>query len=314
MTLQQQHTVANIISCEGIGLHSGQKAVLKLLPAPVDHGIVFRRTDVAAETSTIPARYDLVSETMLGTTLTNAHGVSVATVEHLMAAFWGAGIDNVIVEIDGPEIPIMDGSSEPFMFLIECAGRQNQKAPRRFIEVLKPITLTHKQSTLTLTPSEGHPEGFTLDIEIDFDHTLISRQVASYDFRRVTFKQALSRARTFGFEHEVQHLQSIGLARGGSLENAVVLGKDKVLNEGGLRYNDEFVRHKALDCVGDFFLAGLRLHAHATVSKPGHQVNNLLIRALMSDESAWRVTGGPILGFVAVPAVAQRIAASQPSL
>ncbi|MFN7186373.1 MAG: UDP-3-O-acyl-N-acetylglucosamine deacetylase [Alphaproteobacteria bacterium] len=280
-----QHTLAAPVSCAGVALHTGDMVDMRILPAAEDTGIVFVRRDLDAGINIIPARYDAVIETTLGTTITNAHGVTVATIEHVMAALWGMGIDNARIEIDGAEVPIMDGSSEPFVFLLECAGRAAQHAPRRVIEVLRPVSVVEKDSTARLLPQDG----FTLDITIDFPHALIARQQAVYDFSQTTFKQALCRARTFGFARDVEKMRSMGLALGGSLHNAVVLGEDGILNEGGLRYRDEFIRHKALDCVGDYFLAGGLLRGLVETTRPGHGVNNALLRALFADPANYRI-------------------------
>lgn len=288
--VNKQTTLGNKISCFGIGLHSGSQVSLSLYPAEANTGIVFRRLDVPAEKALVPAHYDLVSETRLGTTIRNKFGVTVSTIEHLMAALWGAGVDNAVVELDGPEVPIMDGSSDPFMFLIECARIVQIAAPRRILRVLKTVEITDGKSTARVEPNRDGDEGCVLAIDISFDNAVIGEQQLHYDFREVTFKQTLARARTFGFEHEVMALQKMGLALGGSLDNAIVVGKDKVLNEEGLRYADEFVRHKALDCLGDLYLAGCRLDGRFTFSRPGHHINNLLLRALFADESAYLLT------------------------
>jgi UDP-3-O-[3-hydroxymyristoyl] N-acetylglucosamine deacetylase len=280
----QQHTFAHSITCTGVGLHSGAPVHMTLHPAAINHGIVFKRSDVADGTGLIPARFDAVVDTRLGTTLANEHGVTIATIEHLMAALWGCGIDNALIELDGPEVPIMDGSSEPFIFQIETAGIREQDAPRRAIRITKPITARAGDAEVTLEPFDG----FAIDISIDFEHKAIARQVASYDFAKMTFKHMLSRARTFGFEHEVEMLQKMGLARGGSLHNAIVIGEEGVLNREGLRFNDEFVRHKALDAIGDLYLAGAPLLCRVKATRPGHSVNNLVLRALFENQDAWR--------------------------
>lgn len=293
-----QHTLTTPISFQGIGLHTGQPVNLCLRPAPAGHGVVFRRSDVEGATALVPARYDLVSETTLGTTLRNAHGVSVATVEHLMAALWGAGIDNALIDIDGPEVPIMDGSSEPFMERIAQAGVAKQPAPRRMIRVLKQVEVKDGHSTARLSPNREGEEGTVLSLEIDFNHPLIRRQRATYDFRETGFGEALARARTFGFEHEVEAMRKMGLARGGSLDNAIVLTRDGMLNPDGLRFDNEFLRHKALDVIGDIFLAGLRIDGEFDFVRPGHRINNLLMRALMSDESAYAMVEAGAPGVV----------------
>lgn len=286
--LSPQLTLASAITCSGVALHSGDTVVMNIRPAEVNTGIVFVRTDVGAERGTVPAHYDLVCETTLGTTLRNEHGTTIATVEHLMAALSGSGIDNAVIELDGPEVPIMDGSSEPFVFLLECAGTREQEAPRRVIEVLKTVTVREGNSVATLSP---HADGFVIDITIEFPHASIGKQSAVYDFGVTSFKQALCRARTFGFAREVEKMHAMGLALGGSLKNAVVVGEEGVINEEGLRYQDEFVRHKALDVVGDYYLAGGHLLAQATVERPGHGINNKLMRALFADASNYRIVG-----------------------
>lgn len=298
--MPRQLTLASAITCSGVALHSGDTVVMNIRPAAVNTGIIFVRTDVSAERGMVPARYDHVCETTLGTTLRNAHGTTVATVEHLMAALSGAGIDNAFIELDGPEVPIMDGSSEPFVFLLECAGTVEQDAPRRMIEVLKTVSVREGDCVATLEP---HADGFVLDITIEFPHASIGRQNAVYDFSLTSFKQSLCRARTFGFVREVEKMHAMGLALGGSLKNAVVVGDDGVVNEEGLRYQDEFVRHKALDVVGDYYLAGGHLLAKATTERPGHGVNNKLMRALFADASNYRIVGDDTA--MAVPVMAE---------
>lgn len=283
----QQTTLGNKVSCSGVGLHSGSQITMVVYPAAANHGIVFKRTDIASDMALVPAQYNAVCETRLGTTLRNRHGVTVATVEHLMAALWGMGVDNALVELDGPEVPIMDGSSEPFVFMLECAGLATLAAPRQVLRVLKAVEVRDGDSVARIEPNVEGDEGCTIGIEIQFNNAVINRQASHYDFREVTFKQTLSRARTFGFEHEVTAMRQMGLALGGSLENAIVVGKDRVLNEEGLRYEDEFVRHKALDCIGDLYLAGCRIDARFTFSRPGHAINNMLLRALFADETAY---------------------------
>jgi UDP-3-O-[3-hydroxymyristoyl] N-acetylglucosamine deacetylase len=285
----KQNTLANKVSCVGVGLHSGSHVQMSLCPAAADSGIIFRRLDVSKKHALVPARYDAVCETRLGTTIANAHGVTVATIEHLMAALWGAGIDNAIVDLDGPEVPIMDGSSEPFTFMIECAGLKPLAAKRRMLRVVKAVEIRDGKSFARVAPNLEGDEGSVLDIEIEYKNTLIERQFARYDFREMNFKQVISRARTFGFEHEVVALRKQGLALGGSLDNAVVVGKDKVLNKEGLRYRDEFIRHKALDCLGDLYLSGLRIDGAFTFVRPGHALNNALLKALFADPSAYAV-------------------------
>lgn len=285
-----QHTLASAIRVRGVALHSGDVVEIVMHPAPENTGIVFVRTDLDASMNRIEARYNQVVETTLGTTIANQYGASVSTIEHLVAALWGYGIDNVRIDIHGPEVPIMDGSSEPFYFLLECTGRARQDASRVVVELLKPVSVREGDCTATAVPAPH----FTLDIGIAYNHPLLEKQHTSYDFSETSFKQSLVRARTFGFMRDVEKMHSMGLARGGSLHNAVVLSDEGVMNEGGLRYHDEFIRHKALDCVGDYFLCGGYLQAHVTTFKPGHGVNNALLRAIFADSSNYRIRGGQV--------------------
>jgi UDP-3-O-[3-hydroxymyristoyl] N-acetylglucosamine deacetylase len=281
---QVQHTLAKSVSCKGIGLHAGLPVNMKLHPAPENHGIIFVRNDVKGFSPIIDADYRNVSSTSLGTTLSNQDGTIVSTVEHLMAALWGCNIDNAIIEINGPEIPIMDGSSEPFVFLIECAGTVAQKAGRKVVEVLKKVTVTEGDKFVTIEPASS----FSVNMEIDFASKAISNQKCRFSSDDVSFKTDLSRARTFGFEHEVENLRKLGFARGGSLDNAVVVSGDRVLNKDGLRYANEFVRHKVLDAIGDFYLAGAYLMGKCVGYRSGHGLNNQLLRQFFADKSAWR--------------------------
>jgi UDP-3-O-[3-hydroxymyristoyl] N-acetylglucosamine deacetylase len=278
-----QHTLKTAIGCRGIGLHSGCKVAMTLHPAPPNTGIVFRRTGWAAE---IRAHWVNTIDSPLCTTLSNGEGVRIGTVEHLMAALAGAAIDNVVVELDGPEVPIMDGSAAPFLFLIECAGIVEQDAVRRAIKVLKPISVSADGASAVLVPDHG----FSMSFEIDFDNPLISRQEISLVFDTDTFKTELSRARTFGLHDEVARLRAAGFARGGSLDNAVVVGRDHVLNIGGLRYADEFVRHKLLDALGDLYLAGGPLIGAFRGVRSGHRHTKRLLAALFAETEAWCYT------------------------
>lgn len=289
VSFAKQTTLGNKVSCSGIGLHSGSQVNMVIYPSAPNTGIVFKRMDLPAKEALIPARFNAVCESRLGTTLANRYGVTVATVEHLMAAFWGIGIDNAIVELDGPEVPIMDGSSEPFVFMLECAGVVEMAAPRRILRIRKAVEVRAGNSVARVEPNCEGDEGCILGIEITFDSKLIDHQASQYDFRETTFKKSLSRARTFGFEHEVKAMREMGLALGGSLENAVVVGKDRILNEDGLRYDDEFVRHKALDCLGDLYLAGHRIDGRFTFIRPGHAINNALLHALFANKSAYAI-------------------------
>ncbi len=248
---------------------------------PADSGITFVRTDLAG--LSIPARHDLVAETVLGTTLVADSGASVATVEHLMAAFWGCGVDNVMVELDGGEVPVMDGSSEPFVFLIECAGLEILAATRRQIRVLRPVVVEQGDKRIALYPDDTPSVHF----EIAFDNPVIGCQALSFIGVNGAFRHDIASARTFGFEAEVAAMHAAGLARGGSLDNAIVVGEENILNQDGLRYDDEFVRHKVLDCVGDMYLAGGRIVGRIEAVRAGHELNNALLRALFADQENW---------------------------
>ena len=284
LNIQYQQTLKNHIRCTGIGLHSGAKVDVTMRPAPPDTGIVFQRME-GPDVERIDAEWDNVSDTTLCTTISNDAGVKVATIEHLMAALMGCGIDNVVIQIDGPEVPAMDGSAAPFVFLIECAGVATQNAPRRALRVLREVEVRDGDRYARLEPGVG----FSVDLEIAFDNALVARQRCSFVSGNGAFKSELSRSRTFGFEQEVEQLRALGLARGGSLDNAVVISGDRVLNDGGLRYDDEFVRHKILDLIGDLYLAGRPIEGHFKGFCSGHGLNNRLLRRLMADRAAWRI-------------------------
>jgi UDP-3-O-[3-hydroxymyristoyl] N-acetylglucosamine deacetylase len=278
-----QTTLKTAISCTGVGLHSGKKVSMTLNPADKNSGIVFKRTDIEGNGAVIPATWDRVVDTRLCTTIGNDDGVTVSTIEHLMAALSGCGIDNAIVELSGPEVPIMDGSAAPFVFLVECAGVVQQSERRRVIRVLKPVTVTDGNKVATLNPSNV----FSLDFSIDFNSVVVASQSISIGLVNGTFKNELARARTFGFLHEVEQLRAAGLAKGGSLDNAVVVSGDKVLNEEGLRFDNEFVRHKVLDAIGDLYLAGGAILGQFSGVCSGHAANNQILRALFADKDAW---------------------------
>lgn len=284
MDLGLQHTLKSEIGCSGTGLHTGETVSILLKPAPVNTGVVFCRTDEIGNGAEIPALVENVVEATLCTTLGNDDGVTVATVEHLLAALAGCAIDNVYVEVSGSELPIMDGSAAPFVFLIECAGVVSQDAPRRFIEVLKRVDVSIDGREVSLSPGSGFSVGFG----IDFDSDAIGKQDMNVRLVNGTFKGEISRARTFGFAEEVDQLRRMGLALGGSLDNAVVVSGDEILNDEGLRYKDEFVRHKILDCVGDLYLAGAQISGHFQGYRSGHAMNHEIVRALFADPSAWR--------------------------
>lgn len=284
----RQRTLKTAIGCTGIGLHSGAKVTMVLHPAEADSGIQFKRTDIAGRGALVPALWSAVGDTRMNTSLINEAGTQVGTVEHLMSALAGSGIDNCLIEINGPEVPVMDGSAAPFLFLIECAGTVEQEAARRAIRVLKRVTVTDGEKMASFAPSAG----FSLRFEIDFASQAIARQEFAVALTRGSFKSEISRARTFGFEQEVAMLRAAGLARGGSLDNAVVIDSTgtKVLNDDGLRYGDEFVRHKILDAVGDLALAGAPIIGAFHGIRSGHALNNKLLRALFADQTAWCLT------------------------
>ncbi len=278
-----QRTLAKPVRCSGVGLHTGATVTLTISPAEPNTGIVFRRTDLSAAAALVPARWDHVVDTKLCTVIGNAHGTTIGTVEHLMSALAGCGVDNALVTLDNIEVPIMDGSAAPFVEAIEGVGTVSQNAPRRAIRILKPVTVTEGNKSATFTPD--HVTSFSF--EIDFASKAIAQQSHEVELDAETFRDEISAARTFGFLHEVEGLRRMGLARGGSLDNAVVISGDEVLNEGGLRFDDEFVRHKILDAVGDLYLAGATFIGHFHGVRSGHALNNQLLRALFADASAW---------------------------
>jgi len=287
----QQRSLKTAIGCVGVGVHSGQRVNLTLRPAPADHGIVFRRTDLGCD---IQARYENVCDTRLCTSLADPANPSarVGTVEHVMAAFAGLGIDNALIEIDGPETPILDGSSAPFMFLIDCAGTVDLDAPRRAIEVRETIRVTCGDAWAELRPlgpaARSAQPVLEMDLTIDFAALAIGRQSCSLRLTPESFRHQIAAARTFALADEVQQLQAAGLARGGSLDNAIVVDGDDILNVGGLRMESEFANHKMLDAVGDLALAGGPLHARFVAHRTGHDLNNRLLRTLFANPDAWR--------------------------
>jgi UDP-3-O-[3-hydroxymyristoyl] N-acetylglucosamine deacetylase len=275
-----QQTLKTVIDCRGIGLHSGRRIAMRLMPAAPDTGIVFRRADRSGE---VRAVWENAVESPRCTVLSNGEGMTISTVEHLMAALAGMAVDNAIVELDGAEVPIMDGSAAPFVFLIECAGLAEQSAPRRVIKVLKPVGVGGDGATAALVPDES----FSMSFRIEFDNPAIRCQRKSLVIDAATFKAELSPARTFGLLDEVDRLRAAGLARGGSLDNVIVVTGDRVLNRGGLRYDDEFVRHKLLDALGDLYLAGAPLVGRFYGVRSGHAHNRRLLSALFADDEAW---------------------------
>ncbi|TDK20666.1 UDP-3-O-acyl-N-acetylglucosamine deacetylase [Luteimonas aestuarii] len=281
--MPQQRTIKNEIRATGVGLHSGEKVFLTLRPASPDTGIVFRRVDLDPVVE-IPASGELVSETTLCTGLT-CDGAKVQTVEHLMSALAGLGIDNLYVDLSAPEVPIMDGSSGPFVFLLQSAGVVEQAAPKRFIRIKRPVEVREGDKIARFEPYDGYRLSFT----IDFNHPSIpsSQSEAAVEFSTDNYIREVSRARTFGFMRDLEYMRERNLGLGGSMDNAIVLDEFRVLNEDGLRYADEFVRHKILDAVGDLYLAGRPVLGAFHGHKSGHALNNKLVRALLADRSAW---------------------------
>ena len=281
----KQRTLKNVIRATGVGLHTGEKVYLTLRPAPVETGIVFRRVDLKDPVE-IRACPENVSDTRLSTTL-ESNGVRVSTVEHLMSALAGMGIDNVYVELTAPEVPIMDGSAGPFVFLIQSAGIAEQSAPKRFIRIKRRIKLTEGDKWAAFEPFAG----FKVSFAIDFNHPTFrnSSQNACVDFSTTSFVKEVSRARTFGFMADLESLRQSGLARGGGVDNAIVLDDYRVLNEDGLRYEDEFVKHKVLDAIGDLYLLGHPLIGAFSAYKSGHSLNNQLLRRLVARRDAWEL-------------------------
>ncbi|WP_028388171.1 UDP-3-O-acyl-N-acetylglucosamine deacetylase [Legionella fairfieldensis] len=282
----KQRTPKKVIQATGVGLHSGEKVLLTLHPAPINTGIIFRRTDLSPVVE-IPALYDCVGDTMLCTSL-QKNGVKVATVEHLLSAFAGLGIDNAYVDVNASELPIMDGSAAPFVFLIQSAGIREQGAAKRFIRILKPIRIEDEDKYVQFLPYDGYKVSFT----IDFDHPVFNDkpQTATFDFSATSYVKEVCRARTFGFLSDYEKLREADLAKGGSLDNAIVVDDYRVLNEDGLRFDSEFVTHKVLDAIGDLYLLGCGLIGAFEGYKSGHGLNNRLLRELMVRQDAWEYT------------------------
>lgn len=279
----RQRTIKSLVRATGVGLHTGARVNLTLRPAPVNTGIVFRRTDLAE-----PKDFSVAPERVTDTRLCSAlegNGAKVATVEHLMSALAGLGIDNLYIDLDGPEVPILDGSAAPFVYLLQTTGIETQNAPKRFIRVRKTVRVEEGDKWAEFAPHEG----YTLTFRIDFDHPVFrqSAKEMHIDLASQSYAKEVSRARTFGFMNEVEYLRSNGLALGGTLDNAIVMDEFRVLNSDGLRYADEFVKHKVLDAVGDLYLTGHPILAAFTAYKSGHGLNNKLLRTLMADASAW---------------------------
>ncbi len=300
-----QRTLKNSIRASGVGLHTGKKVLMTLRPAAPDTGIVFRRVDLPVPVD-IPAHAENVGETTLGTTL--VHGdAKVSTVEHLLSAFAGLGIDNAIVEVSAPEVPIMDGSAGPFVFLLQSAGLEEQGVPKRFVRIRRVVRVEDGDKWAEFRPFDG----FKVNFELEFDHPVFRRhaQRASMDFSTTSFLKEVSRARTFGFMRDIEMLRSQNLALGGTMDNAIVMDDYRVLNDDGLRYEDEFVKHKILDAIGDLYLLGHSLIGEFSGFKSGHALNNRLLRALLADRAAWesvvfeKPEDAPI-SYVRIPALA----------
>jgi UDP-3-O-[3-hydroxymyristoyl] N-acetylglucosamine deacetylase len=279
-----QHTLQGPVVFEGVGVHTGAHTKVRILPAAVDSGVVFVRTDVRGASRRVEARGETVCKTQLGTVIGNADGVTVSTIEHLMAALAMLGIDNARVELDGPEMPIMDGSAEPFVRLLDQAGRRGQDAARRFVEILAPVEVREGDKRASLSPSEG----FEVAFEISFDNPVVGRQRVDLPMTERAFRSELADCRTFGFLKDVEALRALGLARGGALDNVVVIDGARILNPEGLRRPDEFVRHKALDAIGDLYVLGGPVIGRYEGVLAGHGLNNALVRALLARPDAWR--------------------------
>jgi UDP-3-O-[3-hydroxymyristoyl] N-acetylglucosamine deacetylase len=279
----RQRTLKNVIRATGVGLHTGEKVYMTLRPAAVDTGIVFRRVDLATPVE-IRSACENVGDTRLSTTLVKGN-VRIATIEHLLSAIAGLGIDNAYVDLSAPEVPIMDGSAGPFVFLLQSAGIEEQAAAKRFVRIKKPVTVRDGDKWARFEPFDGFKVGFS----IDFDHPIFTRRTSSaeIDFSTTSFVKEVSRARTFGFMRDIEMLREKNLALGGSMDNAIVLDDYRVLNEDGLRYEDEFVKHKILDAIGDLYLLGHSLIGEFSGHKSGHKLNNQLLRKLIADTAAW---------------------------
>ena len=281
-----QRTLENTVKATGVGLHSGKKVTLTLRPAPVNTGILLVRTDLQPNV-TIPAKAEMVRETTMCTALVNDEGVRIATIEHLFAALAGLGIDNAVIEVNAPEIPVMDGSASPFVFLLQSAGIKQQSVAKKYLRIKQTVRVEDGDKWAELRPYKG----FKVDFEIDFAHPEIARsqQHMVMDFSSSAFIKDISRARTFGFMHDVEYLRANNLGLGASMENAVVLDEYRVLNPDGLRYEDEFVKHKILDAFGDLYVAGHAIVGEFRAFKTGHALNNRLVRALLANQEAWEV-------------------------
>ena len=279
----KQRTLMNEVGCTGIGLHTGEKVKINLRPAPANSGIKFVRTDLKGHPE-VDVRFDNVFDTTLATTI-GTNGCKVSTIEHLMAAFFGLGIDNAVVELDGPEVPIMDGSAAPFVFLIKSGDVREQESPKQFIVIKKPFKVDDGNRSVCIYPSKE----LKITYMIDFQHPLLRNQEYELTFSGRDFVREISTARTFGFMKDVETLKKNGFARGGSLDNAVVIDDFRIINEGGLRFDDEFVRHKILDFIGDISIVGSPIIGHFVVKKSGHFLNQHMLKKLMESKKHWKV-------------------------
>jgi UDP-3-O-[3-hydroxymyristoyl] N-acetylglucosamine deacetylase len=287
MPNKNQQTIVNAISCSGIGIHSAQKVNMTLKQAPINTGITFTRTDISDKTkSQIKANYKNVTQTNLGTTIDNGLGAKVCTVEHLLAGIWGADIDNLIIEIDNEELPIFDGSSEPFIFLIECAGIKIQQEARKYIQILRDLEFNDEDKFIKVAKADS----FQIDLKIDFQDNVVGSQSHFFDENNSSFKHDIAKARTFGFKNEIEYLNKIGLAKGGSLKNAILVEDNDIANQEGLRFENEFARHKLLDFIGDAFLAGYRFKGKFTAFKSGHDMNNKFLHQLFADKDNYIIS------------------------
>lgn len=283
----KQRTLAKQVSVVGIGLHSGRKVTAVLRPAPVNTGIIYTRTDIEPHVQ-FKCEADAVRDTQLCTALVNEDGVRISTVEHLSAALFSLGIDNLYIDVDAPEIPVMDGSAYPFIYLISSVGIKNQRAPKEFIKIVKPVKVQDGDKWAMLEPSNN---GLQIDLTIDFNHPAIDKdkQSISIDFTGELFRNEVSKARTFCFLRDVEFMHAHNLALGGSLENAVVMDEYHVLNEDGLRYDNEFVKHKLLDAIGDLYMGNRAILGHFSAYKTGHHLNNMMLRELLAHKECYEV-------------------------
>ncbi|MFI4984074.1 MAG: UDP-3-O-acyl-N-acetylglucosamine deacetylase [Rickettsiales bacterium] len=285
-----QQTVSKIVSIKGVGVHTGEDVNLTIKPAAANTGIEFIRIDLK-DNNHIKATYTNVIETNLCTVIANEAGAKVSTIEHLMSALWGCGVDNAIVELDGEEVPIMDGSSAPFVEMLKKAGLKLLNAPRKVLEILKAVRLEVDGKTIEILPGKE----FEVSFDLDYDHKSIGKQFYTFKECMLGYIATISKARTFGFAKDVECLKKIGLARGASLENAVGIDDDGVMNKEGLRYQDEFVRHKVLDCIGDLYLSCMRIKGKVHAAKAGHSLNNLILRKLFAQPDAFRILEEKVL-------------------